>query len=156
MLQDPGGGVRPQQFNRANDVGFQSVDPRQLRPTLEPGDLALEVRKEVAMQPYATRHSVGLARSRVAFQPPSRPIDDLMQIFDRGLAKIAALHLFPGRPGLGPLPLLRGRELRRLFELTHVLVEKDTRRSRDLEASLGGLRSQPALQVRRQLDAERT
>ena len=107
------------------------------------------------MQPDATRHAVGSARPRVAPQPPSSPLNDLMQLLDGGLAKIAFLDLVPRRPGLSPLPLLGGRELRRPLELAHVLVEEDTRRSRHLQASLVGLRPQSALQVGRQLDAQR-
>jgi hypothetical protein len=156
MLQDPGGRVGAQQIERADYVGFQSLDPSQLRPALKPGHLALEVRKEVAVQPDAARHAVGSARPRVALEPPSNPIDDLMQILDGDLAKIAGLDLVPGRPGLSPLPLLGGGELRHRLEFAHVLVEKDTRRSRDLQASLGGLRPQSAPQVGWQVDAERT
>jgi len=156
MLQHPSGRVGGQQIDRADYVGFESLDPSQLCPALKPGDLALEVRKEVAVQPDPARHAMGSARPRIALQTPSNPIDDLMQVVHRGLAKIAGLDLVPGRPSLSSLPFLGGRELGCPLELTHVLVEEYTRRSRDLQASLGGLRPQSALQVRWQLHAKRT
>src|SRR2546430_679954 len=66
MLQHPSGRVGGQQIDRADYVGFESLDPSQLCPALKPGDLALEVRKEVAVQPDPARHAMGSARPRIA------------------------------------------------------------------------------------------
>ena len=44
MQQDAGGRVGAEQIERADHIGFQSLDPRQLPPALKPGDLAIEVR----------------------------------------------------------------------------------------------------------------
>src|SRR6267378_33058 len=94
MLQHPGARVGAQQIERADYVRFQSLDPSKLCPALKPGDLALEVRKEVAVQPDAARHAEGSAAPSSSLMCSSRKTRAAVATFKRRLVACARSRRF--------------------------------------------------------------
>src|SRR5439155_21852056 len=145
-----------EELSHADQVGAKPVDPGSLTITSQPRELTTDIAEKIGMAPDATSHPGALARAlRASEAVASCFVEDRVELRVGHPTRVTGLDLFPGGPGLSPLPLIGRRQFGGILQLSHVLVEEHTRRRGELQAAASRLPLQPPSQRGGDLHAQR-